>query len=129
MLKFQWNALRRGDRVFVHDPADANLDLRAGTVMLTDTARFGHDVGIRVTTGTHTSRVVRPGRFAVHLDNDYDYNCWRCTDNQSQTHDRSAADQKSVVTRYGEGAINAEVAATQLNGRTGHSARVVVSVV
>jgi hypothetical protein len=90
MLKFQWNALRRGDRVFVHDPGDANLRLRAGIVTLVDTGRRGHDVGIRLTTGTHTSRVVRPGRFAVHLDNEYDDDCWRCTDNQPETHDSSA---------------------------------------
>ena len=87
MLKFEWNALRRGDRVFVHDTADANLGLRAGTVTLTDNGRFGHDVGIRLTVGTQTSRVVRPGRFAVHFDNEYDNNCWRCTDNPTHTHD------------------------------------------
>ena len=29
MLKIQWNALRRGDMVFVHDASDANLDLHA----------------------------------------------------------------------------------------------------
>jgi hypothetical protein len=85
MLKFQWNALRRDDRVFVHDPADADLGLRAGVVTLTDTGRFGRDVAIRLTIGRHTTRVVRPGRFAVHLGNDYDDNCWRCTDNQAQT--------------------------------------------
>ena len=47
-------------------------------------------MAIRLTTGTHTSRVVRPGRFAVHLDNDYDDNCWRCTDNQADTRHRPA---------------------------------------
>jgi hypothetical protein len=50
-------------------------------VTLTDNGRFGHDVGIRLTSGTHMSRVIRPGRFAVHLDDDFDDNCWRCTDN------------------------------------------------
>ena len=100
MLKFQWNALRRGDRVFVHDPADANLGLRAGLVTLTDTGRFGHEVGIRLTTGTHTSRVVRPGRFAVHLDNEYNDNCWRCTDNQPQTHDTGARPPSPAATSW-----------------------------
>jgi hypothetical protein len=81
MLKFQWNALRRGDRVFVHDSDDANLGLRAGVVTLLDSGRFGYNVGIRFTTGTQTTRVLWPGRFAVHLDKDDDADCWRCADN------------------------------------------------
>ena len=36
MLKFQWNALRRGDTVFIHDAADADLGLHAGVVTLVD---------------------------------------------------------------------------------------------
>jgi hypothetical protein len=32
--------------------------------------------------GTPTTRVVQPGRFAVHLDPvDDDDDCWRCSDN------------------------------------------------
>ena len=56
MLKFQWDALRRGDTVFLHDASDADLGLRAG--------------------------VVRPGRFAVHLATVDDDDCWRCSDNR-----------------------------------------------
>jgi hypothetical protein len=82
MLKFQWNALRRGDTVFVHDPSDADLGLRAGVVTLIDVGQRGHDVGIRLTTGTLTGTVVRPGRFAVHLAAVNDDDCWRCSDNQ-----------------------------------------------
>ena len=67
MLKLQWNALRRGDTVFVHDASDADLGLRAGVVTLVDVRPSGHEVGIRFTTGTRTGSVVRPGRFAVHL--------------------------------------------------------------
>ena len=47
MLKFQWNALRRHDTVFVHDPSDTDLGLRAGIVTLID-------VG-------HRGRAARPG--------------------------------------------------------------------
>ena len=82
MLKFQWNALRRGDRVLVHDVDHAELALRPGVVTLVDTQPSGHDVAVRYTTGT--VRTVRPSRFAVHLDpfDDGD-GCWRCIDNQS----------------------------------------------
>ena len=67
MLKFQWDGLRRGDTVFVHEARDADLGLRAGFVTLVDVRPSGHDVGIRLTTstGTGTGPIVRPGRFAV----------------------------------------------------------------
>ena len=84
MLKFQWDALRRGDTVFVHDASDADLGLRAGVVTLVDVRPSGHDVGIRLTTGTPTGSVVRPGRFAVHLAAVDDHDCWRCSDNRPQ---------------------------------------------
>jgi len=81
MLKFQWNALRRGDHVLVHDDDDPKFALRAGVVALIDPQRSGQDVAIRYTTGTRAARPVRPGRFAVHFDpiDDGD-GCWRCTD-------------------------------------------------
>ena len=82
MLKFQWDALRRGDTVFVHDASDAFLGVRAGVVTLVDVIPSGHDVGIRLTTGTRDGSVVRPGRFAVHLAS-VDDDCWRCSDNRS----------------------------------------------
>ena len=83
MLKCHWNALRRGDRVLVHDVDDAELTLRPGVVTLIDTQSAGRDVTIRYTTGS--VRNVRPRRFAVHLDpvDDGD-GCWRCVDNQSR---------------------------------------------
>lgn len=86
MLKFQWNALRRGDRVLVHDPRAADLGVRAGIVTLVDAHNSSHDVGIRLNADTATDRVVWPGRFAVHLDpiNDAD-DCWRCKDNSHGT--------------------------------------------
>jgi hypothetical protein len=82
MLRFHWNALRRGDRVLVHDAREADLGVRPGIVTLVDVRTSSHDVGIRLTTDTATARVVWPGRFAVHLDpiDDAD-NCWRCNDN------------------------------------------------
>ena len=91
MLKFQWDALRRGDTVFVHDASDADLGLRAGVVTLVDVRPSGHDVGIRLTTGTPTGSVVRPGRFAVHLAAVDDHDCWRCSDNRPQRPDIGVA--------------------------------------
>lgn len=88
MLKFQWNALRRGDHVLIHDANDARLGLRAGVVIIVDSHRGGHDVGVRFTTGTPTAHTVRPGRFAVHFDPiDDDDDCWRCSDHRPRTHD------------------------------------------
>jgi hypothetical protein len=82
MLKFQWDALRRGDTVFVHDASDADLGLRAGVVTLVDVRPFGHDVGIRLATGIPTAPDVRPGRLAVHIAAVDDHDCWRCSDNR-----------------------------------------------
>ena len=84
MLQFQWNALRRGDHVLVHDANDADLGLTAGVVTLIDVHPTGHDVSVRLMAETPTTRVVQPGRFAVHLDPmDDDDDCWRCSDNRS----------------------------------------------
>jgi hypothetical protein len=78
MLKFQWNALRRGDRVLVHDPGDVRLALRAGVVAFVDVNGSGHDVAIRLTNGSPRPPI-RPGRFSVHFDPLYDTaSCWRC---------------------------------------------------
>jgi hypothetical protein len=91
MLKFQWNALRRGDHVLVHDVDDPKLALRAGVVALIDTQRSGRDVAIRYTTGTRTPRPVRPGRFAVHFDPiDEGDGCWRCIENPGPANDTDA---------------------------------------
>ena len=80
MLKFQWDGLRRGDTVFVHDARDADLGLRAGVVAHVDVGPSGHDVGTRFS--ADTGPVVRPGRFAVHLMAVDDDDCWRCRDNR-----------------------------------------------
>jgi hypothetical protein len=81
MLRFEWNALRHGDAVMVHDPSDAMLRLLPGEVVLVDADRPSHDVAIRVggPDDTDHDRIVRPGRFAVHLTPlDGTEDCWRC---------------------------------------------------
>jgi hypothetical protein len=78
MLKFQWNALRTGDRVLVHDPQDPALSLRGGVVSSVAVIPSGHDIAIRFSSGT-PSPPIRPGRFAVHFDPAFDTDaCWRC---------------------------------------------------
>ena len=58
MLRFQWDSLRRGDHVLVHDAAQPDLGLRPGDVMFVDTRPSGHDVAVRYTNGSDTGRVV-----------------------------------------------------------------------
>jgi len=82
MLRFQWNALRPGQRVNVHDPADHEMALIPGVVVMTE-SHFGrrgtNGVAIRVTGADGTTRVVRPSHLAVHLDPiDPGEPCWRC---------------------------------------------------
>ena len=80
MLKFEWNALRVGDAVLVHD-SQGREPVASGTVVTVDTptARRGaNGVGIRVgTEGRH--RVVWPSFLTVHHDpRDPTDDCWRC---------------------------------------------------
>ena len=81
MLRFEWNALRVGDAVAVHDPADAGFALLAGTVAMVEPRRAkrgGNGVGIRVETGS-AQRVVWPSSLTAHLGPpDPIENCWRC---------------------------------------------------
>jgi hypothetical protein len=82
VLKFQWNALRHGHRVRLHDPASPQLTLIPGTVVMIEAhvGRRGiNGVGIRVGDDDGTSRVVWPSYLAVHLDPlDATERCWRC---------------------------------------------------
>lgn len=82
MLKFQWNALRTGDLVSLHDPASAAMTLIPGTVVAIDSHldRGGvNGIGIRVGADDGASRVVRPSYLTVHLGVDETPEpCWRC---------------------------------------------------
>lgn len=77
MLRFQWNALRSGDHVLVHDDRAAGFDLNEGVVKLVDTrAGKANDIAIRLNTG---GELLRPRRHAVHmLPVDRRFACWRC---------------------------------------------------
>ncbi len=48
MLRFEWNALRTGDHVLVHDPRTAEMTLTGGVVTGVDTKKSANVVGIRV---------------------------------------------------------------------------------
>lgn len=79
MLRFQWNALRPGDHVLVHDDTVASLPLAEGVVVLVQTGHGANDVGIRVDRPAHQHAIVRPRQLAVHLmPLDPDEACWRC---------------------------------------------------
>lgn len=78
MLAFQWNALRTGDRVLVHDDDDPAFVLDEGVVALVQThVKADNDIAVRLATAP--SRTVRPRRHAVHMAPlDRRFQCWRC---------------------------------------------------
>ena len=81
MLKFEWNALRSGDLVQVHDEQTAESVLTAGTVVMVVTKRgkrAANGVGIRVP-DVDGSHVVWPSHLTVHrVPIAADDDCWRC---------------------------------------------------
>ena len=78
MLAFQWNALRTGARVVVHDDVEPGFPLREGVVKLVQTRRGAvNDVGIQLS--GDDAGVARPRRHAVHMQPvDRRFTCWRC---------------------------------------------------
>ena len=77
MLKFQWDSLRTGDAVMVHDDLDPCLALHTGIVTMVETGRwYTNDVAIRI--DHHVPVVARPRRHAVHLMPLDRRACWRC---------------------------------------------------
>ena len=82
MRRFEWNALRVGDAVVVHDPAGTDLALKAGTVAMVETKRArrgANGVGIRIAATGGGHRVVWPSHLAAHRDPpDLTEDCWRC---------------------------------------------------
>ena len=78
MFEFQWNALRAGDRVAVHDDLDAGFGLSEGVVLIVETrSRAANDLAIRLSNGQ--TAIQHPRRHAVHLlPFDGRPPCWRC---------------------------------------------------
>jgi len=79
MLGLEWNALRPGDRVFVHHRTSAPGHLVSGTVAIVNTQKNSNGVGIRLAMVGAPSLVAWPNRLAVHRDpRDPAEPCWRC---------------------------------------------------
>jgi fermentation-respiration switch protein FrsA (DUF1100 family) len=79
MVRLEWNALRVGDKVLVHDPTDPAIQLRPGVVAMVQTVKGSNDIGVSVARESDRSGVLRPRRLAVHLDPlDPAEECWRC---------------------------------------------------
>lgn len=79
MLKFEWDALRVGTQVAVHDDTDAELSLCRGVVAFVKSADDDNDIAIRIKRSGAQHSVVRPRRHAVHLlPVDPQASCWRC---------------------------------------------------
>jgi len=78
MLFFQWNALRVGDQVRIHDDQAPDLALHDGVVATVQThPHEANDVGIRLDGDSDV--IVHPRRHAVHLGRGNTHvGCWRC---------------------------------------------------
>lgn len=91
MLRFEWNALRPGDHVAVHDDADSSFALHDGVVTLVQTAPRANDVAVHLDHAGSGPAVVRPRRMAVHLlPIDRSEPCWRCAGTSARDDGRDA---------------------------------------
>jgi uncharacterized protein YwbE len=79
VLTLEWNALREGDKVVVHDQDKKERAPKRGVVALIDTESHIHGVGIRTANANGTNVIVWPSYLAVHRDpRDQAEPCWRC---------------------------------------------------
>ena len=79
MIRLEWNALRVGSHVLVHDETEPGLPLVPGRVSNVHAASGSNDVAIRIPSTRGPSRVVHPPRLAVHPEElDPEARCWRC---------------------------------------------------
>ena len=79
MIRLQWNALRVGHHVLVHDETKPGLPLVPGRITMVRAASGSNDVAIRIPSTRGPSVVVHPHRLAVHLEDlDPEAHCWRC---------------------------------------------------
>lgn len=78
MTRSDWNSLRAGDPVEVHDPAFPVTAFTAARVLrVTVHARQDNDIAIRL---DGNGRVIRPAPTTVHRPNTPDTDCWRCAE-------------------------------------------------
>lgn len=79
MLKFEWNALRIGDRVLVHDANSPQLTLLRGIVSVIDARKGAKRAGVRFSGSDDQHGIRWPSYSMMHRDprasGDH---CWRC---------------------------------------------------
>jgi hypothetical protein len=79
MLKFEWNELRIGDQVLVHDPHSSDMTPLPGVVAMINTQKGQNGVGVVAPARGGGNAVVWPARLAVHRAlRDPTEPCWRC---------------------------------------------------
>lgn len=79
MIRTDWNALRVGHHVLVHDEGDPAAPLIPGRVTEVEDAAGANQVTVRVKPPGRASMIVQPRRLAVHLDSgEATDRCWRC---------------------------------------------------
>jgi len=79
MIRRDWNALRVGHHVLVHDDDDPMSPLIPGRVTQVDPAAGSNGLTIRLSPPDEPQRIVQPRRLAVHLDSgEAGERCWRC---------------------------------------------------
>jgi hypothetical protein len=70
MKRFEWNSLKVGDRVQVHE--SSGVDLSEGVITAVERKKGSNGVGVRV-----GRTVLWPARMTVHLGQRSEQ-CWRC---------------------------------------------------
>lgn len=79
MIRSEWNELRVGEHVRVHEETDAGWVLVPGRVTTVVSAPGSNDVAIRLPSKRGPSRIVHPRRLLVHPEElGADSRCWRC---------------------------------------------------
>jgi hypothetical protein len=79
MLKDDWNGLRVGCKVLVHDHESDILSLIPGVVAAIDRRKAANRLGIRPTVAGNERKICWPTHVALHLDPPRPTeHCWRC---------------------------------------------------
>jgi hypothetical protein len=104
VIRIEWNSLRVGHHVLVHDDTEHDMPLVAGQVTMLKTAPRSNEVTIRISPVGEASRIVHPPRLAVHLDGfDRPQDCWRCSTDVNtlgrlQRNDPPASSKPAAIT-------------------------------
>jgi hypothetical protein len=102
MLRMEWNALRVGDHVAVHDDDDLVAPLAEGTIRVLQSRPAGwNDLAIHL--AGSTGPVIRPRGGACHLLPFRSQGCWRCDVlANAELADTKLADTKLADTKHAD---------------------------